>query len=196
MTNCLYWSFCLSFKYTKQALDPCVVIKWDLHMDSIIKVWNKLGHSAGFPQKWWRIIGGNWQLLYSCCIAKLTSTGCLDTGSFVSAPIKSSMNLCTTSQFGILFELNRFLSVIWLHDVMLLLSCVVWSYAMVGDVVKTFAGDWWSFASWKCLTFLGTDFIWISGNCGLIGLNLLTSDELEPFEDDAVSKLIVDEWVG
>ena len=121
-------------------------------------------------------------------MAKLTSTGCLDTGSFDSTPsIKSSMNLPTTSQFGIPFELNRFLSVIWLHDVMLLLSCVVF---------KMFADDWWSFSSWKCLTFLETGFIWISGNCGLIGLNLLTSDELELFEDGAVRKLIVDEWVG
>ena len=67
-------------------------------------------------------------------MAKLTSTGCLDTGSFDSTPsIKSSMNLPTTSQFGIPFELNRFLSVIWLHDVMLLLSCVVF---------KMFADDW------------------------------------------------------
>ena len=61
--------------------------------------------------------------------------------------IKSSINLSTTSQFGIPFELNRFLSVFWLHDVMMLLSCVVWSYATVGDVVKMFADDWWLFSS-------------------------------------------------
>ena len=175
MTICLYWSFCLSFKYTKQALHSCVVIKWNLH-------------SPGFPQKWRRIIGSNWRLSHSFCMAKLTSTGCLDTVSFDSTPsIKSSMNLPTTSQFGIPFERNRFLSVIWLHDIMLLLSCVVF---------KTFADDWWSFSSWKCLTFLETGFIWISGNCSLIGLNLQTPDELEPFEDGAVRKLIVDEWVG
>ena len=154
-------------------------------------------YSTGFPRKWWRINGGNWRLSFSCCITKLRLTKCLDTGSFVSKPFtKSSMHLSTTSQFCIPFELNRFYWVIWLHDVMLLLSCVVWSYATVGDVFITFEDEGWLFSSWKCSTFLRTCFIWISVNCGLTGLNLIASDELEPFEYDAVNELIVDEWVG
>ena len=128
------------------------------------------GHSARFRQKWWSFIGGNRQLSYSCGIAKLTSTGCLDTGSFVSTlSIKSSMNLSTTSQFGIPLELNSFLFVIWLHDVMLLLSCAVWSYATLGDVFKTLADDGWLFSNWKCLTFPRTGFMWNSDICGLTG---------------------------
>ena len=151
MTSCLYWSFCLSFKYTNQALHSCVVIKWNLHMDSNIKIPNKFGPfcrvSTKMTEDHWRQLMAFVFLLYD----KNTSTGCLDTGTFVSTPsIKSSLNLSTTSQFGIPFELHSFLSVIWLHQVMLLLSCVVWSYA----IVKTFAFDWWLFSSWKCSHFL------------------------------------------
>ena len=57
--------------------------------------------------------------------AKLTELKSLVKSLIGRHSIKSSINLSTTSQFGIPFELNRFLSVFWLHDVMMLLSCVL-----------------------------------------------------------------------
>ena len=79
---------------------------------------------------------------------------------------------------------------------MSLLSCVVWSFATAGNAFKTFGDSGWLFSSRKCLTFLGTGLIWISGKCDLIVLNLLASNILKPFEDDPVSELILNEWVG